>query len=479
MRSLTRADCRACHTRRIRCDRSSPSCRKCIKKGIVCPQYGLELKWTNAVAVRGRLKNSRTPASSQSGSRFDGENPTVRYPDPALDHQGAVQELSHGPNDRSAEDLIGHYEQHIAPIMVWLDSATNDYKSLVSPLARNQPVLSLAIQAISAAHLMLNDNFNGYTASKLYEESVTMIASLVADFTAMQPQEDDEKSIEALLKGLLASTLVLSNHSLLFSRTQSAQVHTQAARTLLCTISTRPKLLDDDTVIFLRNQLIIYDVLACTTVWDTGQILNIVLPPSSPEKKMFLWHHLVLIHTVTVGSIQSSDQGTPNEGMMVLDYIDKFELALGQDFAGASALSRKHDGLVQRDFVHRDLARLIQIFHHAGILYTLTRLRVHGFEEAKHYHTERLFASLACFHDINMVLHNLAWPLFIAGTVSTHSTSRQDTVCRLFDILVSLTAFRHHDRTLEFLKQMWLTESNDWLDLAQCFESRGEPIVTV
>lgn len=47
--------CHNCRRSRLRCDRSLPGCEKCHAKGESCLGYGQLLRWTGAVAVRGKL----------------------------------------------------------------------------------------------------------------------------------------------------------------------------------------------------------------------------------------------------------------------------------------------------------------------------------------------------------------------------------------------------------------------------------------
>lgn len=58
-------DCRVCHRRRIKCDRSLPTCKKCAKKNISCPGYGLTLKWNQGVASRGNPAGLSVPLLPQ------------------------------------------------------------------------------------------------------------------------------------------------------------------------------------------------------------------------------------------------------------------------------------------------------------------------------------------------------------------------------------------------------------------------------
>ena len=52
--------CFQCSRRRIVCDRTEPSCRKCAKKGIECSGLG-RIRFAEGVARRGRLKDCKIP----------------------------------------------------------------------------------------------------------------------------------------------------------------------------------------------------------------------------------------------------------------------------------------------------------------------------------------------------------------------------------------------------------------------------------
>jgi hypothetical protein len=69
-------DCRVCNRRRIKCDRATPSCNKCIKKKLTCPGYGVILNWEWGVASRGKLARktipSLSPVTASSSGTSDG-----------------------------------------------------------------------------------------------------------------------------------------------------------------------------------------------------------------------------------------------------------------------------------------------------------------------------------------------------------------------------------------------------------------------
>lgn len=60
--------CHNCRRSRRRCDRSIPSCSKCLSTGQVCLGYGKFLNWTNSVASRGKLMGKSFAVTKVSGS---------------------------------------------------------------------------------------------------------------------------------------------------------------------------------------------------------------------------------------------------------------------------------------------------------------------------------------------------------------------------------------------------------------------------
>jgi hypothetical protein len=64
---MPRDGCRECLYRRIRCDKTEPSCQKCLKKGLECSGVG-KFCFVNGVTRRRRKIASPSPASRISPS---------------------------------------------------------------------------------------------------------------------------------------------------------------------------------------------------------------------------------------------------------------------------------------------------------------------------------------------------------------------------------------------------------------------------
>lgn len=67
MPSITKP-CHNCRRRRLRCDRSWPSCHKCDLSGQECLGYGRVFVWTQTIDPHGNLKPSSTSSSTSTAS---------------------------------------------------------------------------------------------------------------------------------------------------------------------------------------------------------------------------------------------------------------------------------------------------------------------------------------------------------------------------------------------------------------------------
>ena len=106
--------CRQCTKRRILCDRGTPRCVKCMKKGIECSGVGRQFRFVNAVASRGKLKGSILPVLAtdtpcEPESRLTPvtfQNPT--HTTPVLDQIPSSRNLpsTHGKESSHSESAL-------------------------------------------------------------------------------------------------------------------------------------------------------------------------------------------------------------------------------------------------------------------------------------------------------------------------------------------------------------------------------------
>ena len=469
-------DCRVCNRRRIRCDRALPSCEKCARKGIECPGYKPKLRWTNAIAVRGRFRGLGGPDALLEVAHG------LQASEPNLSQRVDGAEIGGSPSYQSGlalerqlpqsmtKRLLQYYSTNIAPLMVWLDSDQNEYKRLVIPLAEEDTILRLAVLAISAAHMPREEGLGVALSQSIGETAILMITQRVRQMTQFHLDNPPIDSNGGSAEGILAAMLILSNNSLLKSELSHAQSHRQAARILMESLALR-RSPNDELALFLRNQLAIYDVLACTTLFNYEHIKDAILPQPDPTDVLF-GDFLNILHRVTVLSLDEKEPVSQQQ-LEVLEV--EFELASGSTLLAAGPLTHTMTRSSRQDFI-----RLTHAYHHAGILYAYKRLCASP--EILHIvrdHTEKLFLVLERIEDMNSALHNLAWPLFVAGTCCYGDEKRMEMINSLCQTLSSSTRFEHYANISTFLQELWQSSNPDWTLLASQWESKGTPIIAV
>ncbi|EXJ95213.1 hypothetical protein A1O1_00333 [Capronia coronata CBS 617.96] len=487
-------DCPTCVRRRIRCDRSLPLCIKCSKKGLACPGYGPRLRWANGVAVRGHLKGRTTPyvekAVKPSASSKNPPFPkatkspeTESIPRPTASLIDPLERLFPGfPEPATRLRLLEHYDQNIAGLMVWIDSDKNEYRRLVLPLANRQPVLLLAILAISAQHLAVTTNVESDFSARARDAAVTMISSQIRQVTGRLADGFDlasEIDVDTAV-WMLASMLTLASYEMAESESGAiaADSHRQAARTLVNALATTNRE-NNDLFNFLRNQLSIYDILASTTSFNSLSTRGAILPAPDHSKHIFS-EYLSVLQQITVmswqhwGSDSSTEPGVRRLPWSPADARARFELARGSTLMAAGLLELCWDAR-RRDFI-----RIVDIYHHAGLLYTY-RCLFQGHVDAADVSASAtvLFERLSQLEDHASCRQNLPWPVFIAGTECRGHRERETFVANLYEGIARCMGFKHYLEILHFLKDLWSCEDHDWLELARRYSANGNPILAV
>lgn len=386
------------------------------------------------------------------------------------------------PDPVTRSRLLDHYDKHIAGLMVWIDSEKNEYRRMVLPLADRQPVLLLAILAISAQHLAVTSKAESSFSARARDAAVTMISQQIQQVTSrlaagydLGSQIDPDTAV-----WMLASMLTLANYEMTGSETGAvaADSHRQAARILVNALATTKR--ENNALFdFLRNQLSIYDILACTTSFHPLSTEEVILPAPDHSNLIFS-EYLSLLHRVTVWSRHHHDMERPgNEAVFELpispaDARAAFELARGSTLIAAGLLE------LARDERRRDFIRIVDIYHHAALLYTyrcLFRGRVELTDVTASATT--LFERLNQLEDKASCLQNLPWPAFIAGTECRGSREREMFIANMYDEIARDMGFRHYLEVLHFLRELWTGGISNWPDLARNYAAIGKQILAV
>ncbi|KAM0275919.1 hypothetical protein ACHAQH_007261 [Verticillium albo-atrum] len=234
---LQQAPTKACHNcrrRRLRCDRSYPSCHKCTTAGQECLGYGKLYKWADGVASRGKLAGkssaasisastsaltwtSTTSQSNVSASRTAASaaaaasgSETAEYVDMQLcrsspstpGHPSGIPSTPWVLVDPIFQDIDQPYRYYLSYFTTRLvkDLVSHDlpdrnpFRSLI-PLTQANPLLQHVIVAASAAHL-----------SNLTKPSLALTSAHDGD---MIIHRSEEASHRALMDSLVAKQKAL------------------------------------------------------------------------------------------------------------------------------------------------------------------------------------------------------------------------------------------------------------------------------
>ncbi|KAF5661360.1 fungal transcriptional regulatory [Fusarium circinatum] len=428
--------CSTCSKRRIICDLGQPSCQKCLGRGFTCPGYAPRLRWVQGVALRGHLRGVQFPIPDSTASTSS----------PSL--------------DSNTQKLLDYYDKNIAGLMVWIDSEKNYYRQEVLPLAQTNEAVRLAICAVSAQHAARD-----FTPSSVYEKDRDHVLSIIMrgvdDMTAHPQLTVTANTAE----WMLSSMMVLSSYELAHTGgADAADFHRKAARALVNTLSTLdfPK---SSLFGFLKNQLSMYDIFACTTILDATDVQDAIRPVEYGDDKSFS-AFLLLLHDATLisrgGSAQDSSRNWRGE------YVQARGETLME--VGSSGVCSSAD---RGDFI-----RLVDAYHNAALLYTARCLDHHHCPEET-VSLDELFRLLTSMENVHGSIHNLAWPIFIAGTECHGDVDRQLIIKDLYQGLSDVTGFKHHGDVLTFLETFWSSGDTDWRILAKQWESLGRRILAV
>jgi len=387
--------------------------------------------------------------------------------------------------DRPVRQLIHYYDNVVATVMPWVDGPDNPWRTLLLPLTMKSQSLLLALLALSAEHYCSRSNSawpvdHGFLSSNYRDRSL----HLLAQDLRTEIVEDASPARQTQASGILATILVLCNLEMIRCGTATWHVHWKAARTITRRW-TAPHLAStilDDTCRFLLKEAFIYDVFgSSTTFGDEDQIPSSVL--TEKDAHIFTdW--LKLIQDVTCcerrrNDDRSSPQVVPPEfaNMQVLQ--QRFEYA------------RNRSREFSKDFgfgtpgPQDDFAVLIDIFHYAGLAYSLQTLPGpldSAVQDAIDDCVGGVISTIAQIHNKEAYQHDLVWPLFVVGTQSRLNKNTQAFAeTKLLEVMNS-TGFSNCYPALEFLRRFWVSDPNvtaDWMQFARQESKQGQHFLVI
>ncbi|KAL2259682.1 hypothetical protein VTK26DRAFT_6537 [Humicola hyalothermophila] len=274
--------CFNCRRRRLRCDRSRPSCHKCWASGQDCLGYGTVLRWANAPAVRGKLVG-QLAAGPKALSSSPNSSKAIEEPEPRMRPRSAPAAARLGDCNRPClfvnpsllDPLVNnpnqnerHYLHHFATVvcrdLISIDHNQNPFRTLI-PLAASFDFLEAIIIATGAMHLaslhQLRLGDPGFGDGRR-----EMLDALVAKDRAIRLLRSAVDNVTPANQAMvLSATVFFINLDLIDSGKGGWQAHIEAASTLMSTLHGPSRMLMD------RSLMSLVDAIAAD--WLTYQIL--------------------------------------------------------------------------------------------------------------------------------------------------------------------------------------------------------------
>jgi hypothetical protein len=234
-------DCRVCNKRRIRCDRRLPTCGKCDKRGLLCSGYGVILKWNQGIASRGNLRGREAPIHSPRSRSTNSTtdivtNSTTSLLSVNLFHNSSIliqnSPLNSAPlpyvsnqlQNPEHRKLLHHYNQYVAPNMVWNDSSDNPWRQVIMPMALHSAPLLYSTLAFASKHLNamrrststdVNNKFTNPQSYHFQVQAMRLLAIEIENFMLTQKYAEEslsnQQSPATSVNEILATMLVLTN----------------------------------------------------------------------------------------------------------------------------------------------------------------------------------------------------------------------------------------------------------------------------
>ncbi|KAJ6031993.1 hypothetical protein N7540_002725 [Penicillium herquei] len=484
-------DCPTCQRRRIKCDRGLPGCAKCAKRHLECPGYGLQLKWGQGVASRGRLQGQTIPVhdgthisnSSLVPSRAFGIHGTpieIHSPIDFLRTQPTFPEnlmgspfidlsLS-GPRSPHASRLLAWFKERVAQRLAWIDGPQNPWRQIILPLAENSETVLSSVLALAAHDLASQYPPHDPWFVKFQEISNAYqnkaLELLAKELGALTSSSSTSSSPDASMT--LASVIILCNNELLKAQSAGWKIHLLAARELILANTTASTLHDQ----LIRIHEFLLQEFYATSVWthltadDMNVINNINTEPTSTEDAA-ITDFIRIIHKITQLERTHRLAGTIPPFAQIEEIHSQIESARIKSFR----LSQKVNFWTETDRI--DFESVIWMFYHADLIYSAQAFPQLRDEVIDVGHSrDQILNHVRHLSETRngMWAQDLVWPLFIAGTESRGDRAGQRFVENSFRDVMRLSRTLDRARVLSFLETWWNLEDEgvaSWILLAR------------
>ncbi|OJJ41944.1 hypothetical protein ASPWEDRAFT_179614 [Aspergillus wentii DTO 134E9] len=453
-------DCPKCKSRRVPCDRTLPQCRKCIKRNVDCPGYGIILRWNQGVASRGKWAGKTIP---QRTPIENFAHPNTLYPC----HLNGLDFR-----------LIHHFNQHIATKLAWVDGPANPWRNMILPLSFASETVLFSLLALAAedfAHRYPADHgcFRELQAVSLgcRDKAVPLLANKL---DVLLEVSDPSTPVHHHARCVLASVLLLYNLELLIAEESRWRIHIQGARAVIQwkTQAARSSAPIDKADVFLLYEYYFTAVFIGLMSFDPADEIEDDIP--TDDSVTIFCDFVRIIHSVTRAERVMYTTGSQPDPTSLADIVAEIERAKTRTTqSGQAVLFKSH--AAQCDFVH-----LVSMYYHASLIYSHRVLSTDDGASEPRIISSRasILDHLSRLVDSSTFAHDLVWPLFIAGTECRGLVAEQQTIEQALLNVMYVSGCLDRRRVLSFLKQFWrLDRDITWFEMARTVPRESKFII--
>ncbi|KAJ5345590.1 hypothetical protein N7452_003594 [Penicillium brevicompactum] len=485
-------DCPTCQRRRIKCDRGLPTCRKCGKRNLECPGYGLRLKWVQGVASRGNLRGRAIPsqnAPTNSSSSPEDVTEIHNLPgDSSLANWKSRPAPLHFPSGifpsptselgvsqarpLHVSRLLSWFNERVAHRLAWVPQQ-NAWRHMILPMAESSETVMSSILAIAAHDLATEyaptDVGHGtfQQMSKNYQNK--SLALLAQELNGLSISSNTALETSTTSAYTLAAVIILCNNEFMKPESAGWRVHLSAAREIILAAKGRPYRAHQLASIeeFLMLEFYEASVWADLTTFqnynDTPRV-----PPTGAENAVFT-DYIRIIDQITRLERRKSQPGPveqpPSQCGPIQDIHSQIDAARDNMMQLSAALHFPSED-DQRGF-----ELVIWMYYHATIIYSYQALG----DESSTYDVStsrdeilRWVPFLSETRD-GMFAQDLVWPLFTSGSELRGDPANQQVIRECFNNVMRISRILDRARVLAFLERWWSEPgtSTSWIDMAR------------
>lgn len=226
----------------------------------------------------------------------------------------------------------------------------------------------------------------------------------------------------------------------------------------------------DATSRYLVTQFSIINVFASTTSFDHIEKLSNV--DFAEKASTIFGDYLEIIHAITVeererAALRELGLKSPNANLAC------FATRLWNARHRTRILSRQ---LFCDEQLKREFDRVVEIYHYSGLIYAYQALAEPS-DTAQYIPRllSSLLTELTLISTTGPFAEDLAWPLFICGTVCRHLKDEQLLLERLMKEEMESTGFWNCQEALKFLQKFWSAEGaggETWIEFARRYSKQ-------